>query len=184
MVSHLIIRTDANLTIGTGHFMRCLAVAQIWRNNGGKTNFVMSNSSLEIEKRIKEEKLILDSISSEPGSRDDALTTAQIAQNNNSSWVVIDGYQFKGEYQKIIKNAGLNILFIDDYGHSEHYYADIVLNQNLYADEKIYNNKESYTKLLLGTKYTLLREEFKNWKYWIRKIPKLALKLLITLSGS
>lgn len=184
MANTLIIRTDANLNIGTGHFMRCLAIAQNWRDIGGKTSFVMANASLEIEKHIQKENLFLDSISTDPGSREDALITVEIVLNKNASWVVIDGYHFKSEYQKIIKDGGLYILFIDDYGHSDYYFADIILNQNIYADEYIYSSRESYTKLLLGSEYILLREEFKKWNTKKRNTSSRTNKILVTLGGS
>jgi UDP-2,4-diacetamido-2,4,6-trideoxy-beta-L-altropyranose hydrolase len=98
--------------------------------------------------------------------------------------VVVDGYQFGSEYQQTIKNSGLNLLFIDDYGHAEHYYADVVLNQNISAEEEWYQHREPYTQLLLGTRYTLLRREFWQWQGWQRTVPPVAKKVLVTLGGA
>jgi len=33
---HLYIRADADGKIGTGHIMRCIALAQAWQDQGGK----------------------------------------------------------------------------------------------------------------------------------------------------
>ncbi len=91
---------------------------------------------------------------------------------------------FDVEYQKIIKESGFSLLFIDDYGHADHYYADIVLNQNIYADMSFYQYYEPYTRFLLGTKYALIRKEFLKWSGWHRDIPEVARKILVTFGGS
>jgi spore coat polysaccharide biosynthesis predicted glycosyltransferase SpsG len=76
------------------------------------------------------------------------------------------------------------LLVLDDYGHAEHYYADVVLNQNLYAKEDFYPIREPHTRLLLGPRYVLLRREFLKWQGWRREIPEVARKILVTLGGS
>src|SRR5262249_40544839 len=72
----------------------------------------------------------------------------------------------------------------DDHGHAEHYSADLVLNQNLHAAEELYRSREPTTRLLLGTRYVLLRREFRPWGGWQRPIPEVARKVLITLGGA
>ena len=37
---HLVIRVDASTQIGTGHLMRCLALAQAWKDAGGQVTFI------------------------------------------------------------------------------------------------------------------------------------------------
>lgn len=134
--------------------------------------------------RLKSEGMEVVSLSAEPGSPEDADMTAGIAERMGAGWVVVDGYHFGSEYQRIIKESGLRLLFIDDNGHADHYYADVVLNQNLHAKEDLYKNREPYTKLLLGTEYVLLRREFWPWRGWKREIPEVARKVLVTLGGS
>ncbi|MFH1422051.1 MAG: UDP-2,4-diacetamido-2,4,6-trideoxy-beta-L-altropyranose hydrolase [Planctomycetota bacterium] len=176
-------RADANTQIGTGHVMRCLALAQAWQDAGGSVTFAMCDDNPVIEKRLKSENFSVSKIESKYGSAEDAYETIKIAQNINAEWIVVDGYHFGSAYQKIIKNAGLRLLFVDDNGHSDYYYADIVLNQNIHAQEEMYEKREAYTRLLLGTKYVLLRREFLKWRKWKREIPEVARKLLVTLGG-
>jgi UDP-2,4-diacetamido-2,4,6-trideoxy-beta-L-altropyranose hydrolase len=71
---------------------------------------------------------------------------------------------------------------IDDMAHLKHYYADILLNQNLHA-EQLHYPCEPYTRLLLGTRYVLLRREFLGWKDRKREIPEIARRVLVTLGG-
>ena len=181
---NLLVRADANAQMGTGHVMRCLALAQEQHDAGVNATFVMAIEAPALETRLREERMGFVYLSTLPGSADDAIQTRQLARQKGAQWVVADGYHFGGDYQRIIKDSALRLLFVDDYGHAEHYYADIVLNQNIHAYEGLYVNREPYTRLLLGTDYVLLRREFREWRKWNRKIPKMARKVLVTLGGS
>jgi UDP-2,4-diacetamido-2,4,6-trideoxy-beta-L-altropyranose hydrolase len=184
MKEAVIFRADASSEIGTGHVMRCLALAQAWQEKGRKAIFVTGSAGSALEERLKWEGIRISQILSRPGSADDALQTSNIGVAAGAGWLVVDGYHFSVDYQQWVKQSGLNLLFIDDNGDAERYYADIVLNQNLHAHEGLYQKREFYTRLLLGTQYVLLRREFLNWRKWKRKIPQVARKVLVTLGGS
>jgi UDP-2,4-diacetamido-2,4,6-trideoxy-beta-L-altropyranose hydrolase len=92
-------------------------------------------------------------------------------------------------YQQNIKASGLQLLVIDDFGHASSYHADLVLNQNISASNVLYSQVETYTKLLLGCEYALLRREFWAWRddirYELREPPLDShVRILITLGGS
>jgi UDP-2,4-diacetamido-2,4,6-trideoxy-beta-L-altropyranose hydrolase len=188
-VSTLIIRADATSDIGTGHVMRCIALAQGWQDKGGKVVFISHCESEALQKRITTEGfdlVPLDKTHPHASDIDFTLATLSKLRNQNSeltTWIVIDGYHFDADYQKRIKDAGYKLLWIDDYGHAVHYLADLILNQNISADLSLYTNRESYTQLLLGTRYALLRREFKRWQGWQREHPPVARKVLVTLGG-
>lgn len=180
----LLFRVDASTEIGTGHVMRCMALAQACLDAGKMGIFVMAKEAPALESRIKSQGMEVIHLSVSSGSTEDAKETASIAKNSGASWVVVDGYDFGAEYQRIIKDSGMNLLFVDDYGHTNHYYADIVLNQNVYASEDLYANREPNTELLLGSDYMLLRQEFWQWQGWRRETPTIAHKVLVTMGGS
>ena len=176
----IIIRADASTQMGTGHVMRCIALAQAWQEQGGAVVMV----SAEIPTLLRD-RLGVENIESRLIEADnDAQATIQIAQEIGAEWVVVDGYQFDSYYQRMIKSADLQLLFIDDYGHCDAYCADFVLNQNSYADSLLYAKREPYTQLLLGSRYVLLRREFWQWRGWQRPQPQTPYHVLVTLGGS
>jgi len=183
-VKPLLVRVDASAQIGTGHLMRCLALAQAWQDAGGRAVFLMATEASALESRLRSEGMEVVHLPVQPGSTDDAIRTADLARQVGADWVVVDGYHFGADYQQAIKGSGLRLLFIDDNGHAGHYSADLVLNQNIHADEDLYPNREPYTRLLLGTRYVLLRREFLKWRGWKREIPEVARKVLVTMGGS
>ena len=164
--------------------MRCLALAQAWQDAGGTAIFAASEITPAMRSRLAAESCEVVAVSCPAGTAQDADQTIRLAWKRNAAWVAVDGYQFRGEYQRAIKNAGCKALFFDDYGHCEHYHADVVLNQNLNVNENLYAAREPYTRLLLGTKYCLLRREFAAWRDWKREIVPVARKVLVTMGGS
>jgi UDP-2,4-diacetamido-2,4,6-trideoxy-beta-L-altropyranose hydrolase len=180
----LLFRADAGANLGTGHVMRCLALTQAWHDAGGQAMLASAASLGGLERRLAAEGLLIERLSADPGSDEDARLTIELAKRFQARQVVIDGYQFSSRYQKLVKTAGLWSLVIDDYGHAEHYWADAVLNQNLHAREGLYRHREPGVRLLLGPQYALLRREFGKWRSWRRSHPPLARRVLVTLGGA
>src|SRR5437588_9150193 len=120
----LLTRADASVTRGTGHAMRCLALAQAWQDSGRKVVFAMAESSEALRQRLLSESCEILAVTAEPGSPEDSRQTTALASERNSGWVVVDGYQFAAEYQRALKMAGFRVLLPDDYGHAAHYFAD------------------------------------------------------------
>jgi UDP-2,4-diacetamido-2,4,6-trideoxy-beta-L-altropyranose hydrolase len=180
----LLIRADASPAIGTGHVMRCLALAQAWEMVGGKTVFAMAVDAPGIESRLQSEGYDVRRLSVTPGGEEDADLTANLALSLEAAFVVVDGYHFGSQYQKRIKDAVLRLLFIDDFGHANFYWADLVLNQNLHARKELYLQKAPYTKILQGSPFILLRKEFWPWRGQARYNSEAIFRVLITLGGS
>ena len=179
----LFIRADANWKIGMGHIMRCLALAQAWHNHGGKAVFITQCDSTALKQRLMDEGCEVVELKDCYPDKRDLAQTLSVSDSYPGSWLVLDGYHFDSEYQQQIKKTGHQLLVIDDMANLDYYYADIVLNQNIYAEQLEYNC-EPYTKLLLGTRYVLLRREFLKWQGYKQDIPEVAKKILVTMGGS
>jgi UDP-2,4-diacetamido-2,4,6-trideoxy-beta-L-altropyranose hydrolase len=183
-IGTLLVRADANAAIGTGHVMRSIALAEAWQDAGGEAAFAMAQTSDSIRSRIANESWKMRAVPFAMGSKEDLQHTIALAQKQNCEWVVVDGYQFDADYQSGLKAVGLKVVFLDDYGHSQHYSADVVLNQNLSANRVLYSNREPGTQLLLGPRYALLRREFNAWRDWERRISPSCRRVLVTMGGS
>jgi UDP-2,4-diacetamido-2,4,6-trideoxy-beta-L-altropyranose hydrolase len=180
----LIIRADASVAMGTGHVMRCLALAQAWQDDGGKVVFAMARSTPALDERIRAEHVEIFHLEATAGGSKDATLTGQLAHSRHADWVVVDGYQFDEAYQCNVTRGGLKLLFVDDFGHCTHYFADLVLNQNAQASERAYRNRESYARVLLGARYAMLRREFALWRTVPREFNATGQRILVTMGGS
>ena len=182
MTQPVLLRADANTRIGMGHLMRCLALAQGWKARCGQAAFVTACESDGLRQRLSDEGLQVVTLERPYPDPADWEITSQALAAHPVAWVVLDGYHFDSAYQRQVKEAGHRLLVIDDMAHLDHYYADVVLNQNINAEQLRYSC-EPYTCLFLGTRYVLLRSEFLAWQGWQREIPKVARKVLVTLGG-
>jgi UDP-2,4-diacetamido-2,4,6-trideoxy-beta-L-altropyranose hydrolase len=169
--------------MGTGHVMRCFALAQAWQDAGGRTVFVIAEAAPAVRERLVAENMEVVPLDVTAGGEDDARKVTELALRHAAAWVVVDGYQFGADYQRQLKAVGLKLLFVDDNGHAGHYCADLVLNQNAHAQESFYQDREAYTQLLLGSRYALLRREFARWHDWKREIVPVGRRVLVTMGG-
>jgi UDP-2,4-diacetamido-2,4,6-trideoxy-beta-L-altropyranose hydrolase len=181
--STLLIRCDASVAMGTGHAMRCLALAQAWQDAGGNVTFATAEATASIEVRLRVGGAEVVRLPGLAGSAEDSAGTCALARQK-AEWVVVDGYQFGSTYQLALQEAGLKVLFIDDNGAAPPYSADLVLNQNLHAREDLYRERAAHTRLLLGPRYILMRREFTFWSKRIFAIAPRARRVLVTLGGS
>jgi UDP-2,4-diacetamido-2,4,6-trideoxy-beta-L-altropyranose hydrolase len=136
-------RTEASSTVGLGHVMRCLSLATMLKEDHEISFFLNENNS-------------------SVGQMIASYGFSCAAINEDQSFdacdaVVLDGYSFKSEMQKKIKQKEKKLVFIDDL-HDQHFYADIIINVSDAVSEKDYL-AESYTHFCLGSKFALLRNE-------------------------
>jgi UDP-2,4-diacetamido-2,4,6-trideoxy-beta-L-altropyranose hydrolase len=179
----LLVRADATITSGTGHVMRCLALAQAWQHAGGDVIFAMAQSTPALGGRLRSEQVQIVAIKAVPGSPEDLLQTIDAAVFHDAEWLVVDGYHFNAHYVSQLQNIR-PLLALDDNGEIESYSSELVLNQNVHARAEMYAKRAPRTRLLLGPRYTLLRNEFTAYRNWARKVPERGTRVLVTMGGS
>lgn len=181
---NLLIRADASVAMGTGHVMRCLALAQAWQDKGGKPTFAIGERVPALEARLQAERMEIVPLDVESGFPDSAARLVQLARARGAEWIALDGQQFSESYEDALKSSGLKLLVIDDGGLNRPCSADFILNQNCEAAENLYPKRGPRTQLLLGSPYILLRKEFLEWRDWKQKVEPKAKRLLVTMGGS
>jgi UDP-2,4-diacetamido-2,4,6-trideoxy-beta-L-altropyranose hydrolase len=139
---------DASATIGLGHAVRCLALAEILKDRFEIT-FCCAELPSPIASQIKEKKFQLQMLSSESQLFDDL---------KKEDIVVLDHYSLDSAYQKQIKEKGCGLACIDDI-HDREFFADLIINHNPGVKAGDYKAKP-YTMFALGTDYLLLRPAF------------------------
>ena len=143
-------RADAGQSIGYGHFIRSLALADMLKDDFDCTFFTQTPT--EYQKQEAEKVCPLVALPA-----DDSKFSLFLEQLKGDEIVVLDNYFFTSEYQLRIKQKGCKLVCIDDM-HDKHYYADAVINHGL-TDSDLFD-VEPYTKLALGLDYALLRKPF------------------------
>lgn len=175
----LVIRADAGGTLGTGHVMRMIALAQAWQDRGGEAIMAACSCPTPIVNRLSAEGIrFINLESNDPGGHVDLRETISLAESIGARWIVLDGYHFLNAYQRRLKKNGLRILAVDDYGHCETWDADLVLNQN-FRDPLPVSGKRH----LEGPEFALLRREFYRRQPAAPLSPTDRLRLLLTFGG-
>ena len=176
-----LIRTDAVAATATGHAMRCLALAEALQEHGSESRFLMTGVPALIAERFAREGFAIERQPHAIGSAEDAAATAQTAHRHGADWVVLDGYMFDDAYLETLRQAELRVLLIDDLGALRRYRCDLLVNQNLHADAALY--PEAGARLLLGTRYLMLRREFWRHRDAGRRPAETVKRILVSMGG-
>ena len=160
--SHVFFRVDAGPKIGGGHLKRCISLAYEFVQRGNKISFV-GNGIAEIgDKEFVQLKAEVDKMDCQPGDEEDIRLTTELVKGDSASsnsCLVVDGYSFDVPYLTQLKERGIPVILVDDMANLSSYPVDIVINQNIGAENLQYPVEDS-TKFLLGLDYVMLRDEF------------------------
>lgn len=169
----IIFRADGEKSIGMGHFIRTLALAEMLKNEF----HCIYATQVPTEYQIHEIERVCHEWIKLPG--DGKHFNVFLNYLKGDEIVVLDNYYFRTEYQRKIKAIGCKLVCIDD-KHDKHYFADIVINHAEGISSLLFS-AEKDTRFLLGYKYALLRNEYLQ----DQKIkPKKKYSCLIMMGGS
>lgn len=151
----VIFRADGGSKIGLGHVIRCLALAEIL-----KEDFYLSFATQEPSPSVREqivatcsELIMLDK------QKDYKIDVEMFSKHlTPDDIVVLDGYHFKEEYHKLCKSKGKAVVCIDDLNNM-HFIADAIISPGGEKQAEAFS-RESYTQVYSGPAYALLRTPF------------------------
>jgi UDP-2,4-diacetamido-2,4,6-trideoxy-beta-L-altropyranose hydrolase len=175
----IIFRADGNSQIGLGHVIRSLALADMLREEYTCVFAIREPS----ESLVKEVSQVCDELIHLPFPENDLQEATYFFQNfiGPRDIVVLDGYKFATDYQRVIKSNNNPLICIDDI-YAYHFVADVVINHAGGITASHYS-VEPYTQLCLGPKYVLLRRPFLMNSHYERNIKQLD-KVLICMGGA
>jgi UDP-2,4-diacetamido-2,4,6-trideoxy-beta-L-altropyranose hydrolase len=173
-------RLDATKQIGTGHFVRCLTIANRLKHSGAHTLFIcypLSQSLIDQLNSFGHEyrplsglAVVLSRTSDQkiphghwiPTTSDvDAKKTIQALAEEEWDVLVVDHYALDINWESALRPYAKKIFVIDDLADRNHD-CDFLLDQNFYLDyqDRYQSKVPKHCRLLLGPKYCLLRNEF------------------------
>ncbi len=162
--------------------MRCLTLADGLRGAGVMTDFLLSEPASKIRDLIEARGFVAQSLNARPGTAVDASETAALSRACAASLVIVDGYQFRGDYLAALDTEKLMVCFIDDMGDLR-YECAAILNHNLYAKNLAFDVRPG-CDLLLGPEFALVRDEFCAARSEKVEPRQPADRVLITMGGS
>jgi len=164
-----VFRADASVEIGTGHVMRCLALADILKRKGAEIAFVCRSMSGDMCDFIRKKGFMIFPIHGPDFQspaffdwRSDVECSLSILRGlGRIDWLVLDHYGLGKKWEEKVRPFVDKIMVIDDLANRNHD-CDLLLDQNLCDDMET-----RYDALvpgncfkLLGPRFALLRPEF------------------------
>lgn len=169
----IIIRADGGINIGMGHIMRTLVLADYLSEFAEVIYVCRSENEFHIGREYISQKGFKVIKVSRNSMIDEII-------NIQGDCLITDSYDVNENYFDEIKKSFAVTGYIDDL-NKHRFNVDFIINQNSYAED-LYYRVNTDTKLFLGSKYALLREEFVNLPR--KDISENIQDIMITMGGS
>jgi UDP-2,4-diacetamido-2,4,6-trideoxy-beta-L-altropyranose hydrolase len=181
------IRADASVEIGTGHVMRCLALADELAARDVAVRFVCRAVPEALAGRIRAAGHQLATLSpprgeragtrgDEPGvalahagwlpttqAEDAEATLAALADGEAFDWLVVDHYALDARWERAVRARARRLLAVDDLADRPHE-VDALLDQNVQrrGSDRYAGLLPERCRRLVGPAHALLRPEFRE----------------------
>jgi len=174
----LLIRSDASPTIGIGHIMRDLVLADALRSGGCEVAFASLETPENLAAKVGDAGYALHRLAS-----GDATELVGLLARLQSDWVVFDHYGIDADFEAAVRSAlPVRVLAFDDTYRPHD--CDILLNHGIQARASRYRNLvPEGAKVLCGSAYTLVRPAFLA-RHPRRNASKRIAKVLVTMGGT
>ena len=179
------VRADGSPRLGSGHLVRCLALAQALRRDGAEVAFICRRDPGSLAGMVAAAGFAVHPLPpQEPfDEQADATATAAVLATG-CDWLVVDHYRLGAPWQRTMRRHAGRILVIDDLADRD-FDCDLLLNPNLPDDPSRYAGRlPSACRLLLGPRHALLRDEFLAARRGCRPRNGRVARLLVCFGGS
>jgi len=167
----VIIYANGSSAIGIGHIMRTLTLAKELKKREIYVEYIIDNSDNSIIKLLQNNGFYVIVV-------EDILNYLSSHQKPKYDLAIVDDHSINENGINKFYNIAKKIVYIDDLAKFSEYNMDILVNSSI---EALSIDYKGCAKKLLGPKYAILRDEFRNKKY---KVPKPNVeKVMITLGG-
>lgn len=182
------LRADASIAIGSGHVMRCAALAAALRARGAEIVFVCRTAPGHMAGALEAagfEVRCLAPAQQGSGWHGDAEATLAALAGSKCDWLIVDHYQLAAPWERQLRSAADRIMVIDDLADRPHA-GDILLDQNFYSDSSGRYDAQLPAECLrlLGPAYALLRDEFRQARERQRARDGGVRRILVFFGGS
>lgn len=183
------IRADANQSIGMGHIMRCLSIADAFHNLGHVVTFILADDSVEQLVINRNYKAIVLYSDYQVMETELPLWDSQgVPSSEGEDIIIVDSYFVSPFYLLSLERRVGNgkLVYIDDLAAFP-YPVDILVNYNVYGQELDYhdlylNSDAKEPKFILGCSCAPLREMFRGIEQ--RMQEREVKEVLISTGGS
>lgn len=174
-------RVDASSLIGTGHFVRCLTLAEELRRRGANTLFLSRDLPDHLKAMLAAGQHGVACLTS---PELDAAQTLEALSGGSWDWLVVDHYGLDQAWETRVRRGVSKVLVIDDIADRTHD-CDLLLDQNLQADSSFrYAGKVPQACVsLIGPRFALLREEFRAARERARPRDGAVARILVFFGG-
>ena len=177
-------RVESSDTIGSGHLVRCINLANNFLSKGHTCYFIINNKSKEIVKLIKSNnhkilklgirnnKKIININKNDTKFTNwlghkwsiDAQNTIKYIKSNRIKILIVDHYAIDSRWERKVKKYVNQLVVIDDLDNRDHH-SDFIIDQNFRPDyERHYKKNICNCIRLMGPSYALINPVYSKFK--------------------
>ena len=181
-------RVDASVTIGTGHLVRCLTLAQTLRAAGADCVFLSRSLSHDHIERIRERGCSVHLLA-EGGTRaalaaddpphthwlpvpwqDDARETRELLKRLQPDWLIVDHYALDARWEAQAAPPGTKVMAIDDLADRPHR-CDKIFRAHRCGRFRVSNRGEVFARFDGRKVLGILRSELRHFLNLLNRGP-------------
>lgn len=160
----VVFRVDASETVGAGHLVRCLVLADLIADFGGVSYFLLRDRNVVTDRLLHNSTHEVRYLNLPESSSvwDDAQTSAQWMPGA-IDWVVVDHYGLDFRWEATVRGCAKSLLAIDDLANRPHD-CDLLVDPGLGRQISDYAGlMRRRSEMLLGTRYAMLKPAFSDY---------------------